>query len=149
MGDTIDLLSKQHREALDRLAEVEACLGPDGPRDFAGFLNFLRFDLAHHFSVEENALFPILEQHPHLAHGPVRVMSREHDEFRELARRLDGEVRAGNEAGQDESAADLIAFLRAHIAKEEHVLFPVARQVLSDEQQDQIDSLAAELSPAK
>lgn len=145
---TIELLRKQHAQALTRLADVEAMIGPNGSSDLTGFLAFLRLDLALHFSLEEEALFPILARHPHLAQGPVRVMNLEHAEFRNLVDRLDAAIRAGTGTQQSVVATEIIAFLRAHIAKEEHVLFPMAGRALSDDEQLEIDRRAADLSSA-
>jgi hemerythrin-like domain-containing protein len=141
MTHTIELLSSQHREALDRLAEVEAGLST-GTADLPGFLRFLEEDLAVHFALEEEALFPLLARHPQLAHGPVAVMESEHAEFRDRVRRLAGALAAADPRAAGAGAAAIVDFLHAHIAKEDHVLFPLALRTLEPAERDEVDARA-------
>jgi hemerythrin-like domain-containing protein/uncharacterized protein (DUF2249 family) len=104
-------------EALDRPA-------------LASVVDFLRTfaDRCHH-GKEEQHLFPALERRgvPRDG-GPIGVMLDEHEQGRRLLARMS--------SGEDADVADAIgryaALLRAHIAKENTVLFPLAEQVLTD-----------------
>ncbi len=144
MNATLDLLGKQHQEVLIRLREVEgrfsAC-GADG--SLAEFTAYLETDVARHFQLEEEALFPVLARNPGLARGPLAVMEAEHSTFREGLHRLRVAVDAADFEEQRRSALDLIDLLREHIAKEDGVLFPMAARMLSADEQREVDAHAA------
>lgn len=91
-------------------------------------------DRCHH-GKEEQHLFPALERHgiPR-AGGPLAVMLQEHEEGRALLRAM--------AQGDDRRVAGAIrayaALLRAHIDKENGVLFPLAEQVLPEGEQKRL-----------
>ncbi|MFQ5829455.1 MAG: hemerythrin domain-containing protein [Candidatus Methylomirabilia bacterium] len=88
-------------------------------------------DRCHH-GKEEALLFPALERHGVPKEGgPVGVMLLEHEEGRALVRAI-GE---GDDAGVAAAIRKYVTLLRAHIEKENGVLFPMAEQVLPDEEQ--------------
>lgn len=87
-----------------------------------------------HHRREEQVLFPALEAHG--VHGPPEVMVAEHVRLRALKHALHELVRR-QLAGEDKrwaetrvTAETLIEMLRAHIAKEDGVLYPLALRVL-------------------
>lgn len=131
MSTIIDLLMRQHDEVL---ARIDRDIGRFGDETVAGeFLDFLDNDVSAHFHLEEEVLFPELASISMIANGPLRVMNAEHAVFRDLL--------AGGRKARDSGlverlpavARDLASLLRAHIAKENAVLFPLAREVLGDE----------------
>jgi len=141
---TIELLGRQHQEVLARLAAVErgfsAC-GTNG--ELSDFVSYLEREVAEHFTLEEEALFPVLARHLGLTQGPLAVMTAEHATFRELMHRLSASVRSGDAEQQRTRALDVVELLRAHIAKEDNVLFPMALRVLTSEEQREVDGIAA------
>lgn len=138
MSATIDTLGVQHQTVLARLDEIETAAAA---ARLADFLAFLQGELLEHFALEENRLFPVLARH-HLAEGPLAVMQMEHEDFRALVAELAVALRAGNAEGAVAAAREIIALLRAHISKEDHVLFPLARHVLSAAEVEEIDARA-------
>ncbi len=89
-------------------------------------------DRCHH-GKEEQHLFPALErQGVPREGGPLAVMLHEHEEGRAL-------VRAMAQEGDDRQVAGAIrgyvALLRAHIEKENGILFPLAEQLLPEAEQ--------------
>jgi hemerythrin-like domain-containing protein len=140
---TIAILGSQHRDVLDRLAAIEAALAADDDSDLPAFAAFLQAEVMEHFTLEERALFPKLERHLPVGQGPLAVMHAEHTEFRALLEELDSAVRAGARDAQRLHAAEIIGLLRAHIHKEDHVLFPLASQLLSAEEMSEVDAYAS------
>jgi hemerythrin-like domain-containing protein len=141
MTDTIELLFRQHREALERLAEVEAGL-TTRTADLGAFVRYVENDLAVHFALEEEALFPLLRRYPELARGPVAVMESEHVEFRAMVRHLAETLDAARPAEAEAGATAIVDFLRAHIAKEDHVLLPLALHTLTPAERDEVNERA-------
>jgi hemerythrin-like domain-containing protein len=146
-------LMTEHRAIERMLAVLDAAAGrleagervrPDVFRDAVDFVrNFA--DRCHHGKEEDN-LFPRLEELgvPREG-GPLGVMLFEHDEGRAYIGAIADAVDAYE--GGDEGAARTIAsnargyvdLLRGHIQKEERVLFPMADQVLSEDDQRSLE----------
>jgi hemerythrin-like domain-containing protein len=148
MTTTIPLLNAQHQDVLVRLAAVEAELKTPGDHDLTAFSTYLESEVMHHFTLEEQALFPVLARHLGTTQGPLAVMDAEHAEFRELLQGLTTAVRTGAHGPQRAIAGEIIELLRVHIHKEDHVLFPMAEQLLSAEAIAEVDRRASTLAAA-
>lgn len=140
MSTTIATLESQHQTVLARLDQVAAAAAAAPLPDF---LVFLQGEVGEHFALEEEFLFPALERFPQLAQGPVAVMKAEHAEFRALVAALAVALRAGSQDGALTAARQVIGLLRAHIDKEDHVLFPMARHFMSAVELDDLDARTA------
>ncbi|MBM3992109.1 MAG: hemerythrin [Planctomycetes bacterium] len=144
-----DILRDEHETILDVLAALESI----GTRALAGaaldrgsaqeVLDFLRefLDRCHH-GKEERLFFPALVALglPREV-GPLAVMSAEHEEGRWLVASMvealaDANAsRAGAEHRFGAAAAKFVALLRAHIDKENGVLFPMGDGMLTEVRQ--------------
>lgn len=114
-----------------------------------GLLEFFQLfaDRCHH-GKEEDLLFPLLEQRgiPRDG-GPIGVMLLEHDHGRELIRKMQAaaseyekEPQAAGRRWAD-AAGEYSQLLREHIMKENNILFRMAEQILTPDEQT---SLAAD-----
>ncbi len=94
-------------------------------------------DRCHH-GKEERYLFPMLERYgiPREG-GPLGVMLHEHDQGRALLRAM-GLKSEGKKEETVNAIRDYVALLRAHIDKENNVLFRLAEQVLPDRVQKEL-----------
>ena len=104
-------------------------------------------DRCHH-AKEEDLLFVRMQERGMPVHGgPISVMLQEHDEGRRLVRAAAealARASAGDTSARTALATNLLAFvrlLRAHIDKEDNVLYPMADQILTAA--DQVDLAAA------
>ena len=146
MSTVIDQLRQEHVEVLAQIARVERRL--EDAEVCAGFLDFLEHEVVTHFATEEELLFPELARIPSIASGPLRIMNVEHDTVRELLHAARRARRDGNDHKLPMIAADLATLLQRHIAKEDGVLFPLALELLAEEQLDRVDSRDSTLTPA-
>ena len=96
-------------------------------------------DSEKHYLREENVLFPYLEKHG--ITEPPAVMWMEHNEIRELKKKLHGLIKNLNEAGFQnfkdelwETAKALSNLLQNHFYKENNVLFPAAMSVITEQE---------------
>jgi hemerythrin-like domain-containing protein len=150
MISTIENLCRQHQQVLAQLDAVEAELSaPGSGADLKAFAGYLEAEVKQHFAVEEHALFPVLARHLSQTQGPLAVMNAEHTTFRELVNDLEAGVRSGDYNRQRSAAQDVIELLRGHIAKEDHVLFPMASRLLSPDEQREVESRAAALATSE
>ncbi len=142
--EAIENLMSEHRLILRALAGLESFaeevrLGREDKAELAAFVTFLReyADGLHH-AKEEEILFAAMVQagFPQRA-GPVGVMLLEHDQGRRLVGELAAAAAHEGPWGAEErarltSAAGAFAnLLRAHIHKEDAILYPMAEQRLS------------------
>ncbi len=152
MPSATQVLMDEHRGIERMLAAMER----DLPRLEAGDgsvvplfeqgVDFLRnfADRCHHHK-EELLLFPkLIERGVPNKGGPIGVMLGEHETGRAEIRAMDEAIRQYR-AGDRSALADLAGaarryttLLRQHIAKEDQILFRMADQVLSPEEQAQL-----------
>ncbi len=147
---TIELLGTQHQDVLAFLAGVDADVGgPDSAAHLDALARFLDGEVAPHFQLEEQALFPLLERHLGVDGGPLAVMNAEHARFRELLAGLHEALRSGATTQQREHGSELIDLLRGHIAKEDGVLFPMAMRLLSPTELQEVEARSKQVPGSK
>ena len=88
--------------------------------------------MRQHFSVEEERLFPALEQASGQTDGPIRVMTMEHDQMRHLMNNLLVAVEEHAKAQCLGIAETLLVTMQQHNMKEENVLYPMADRMLPE-----------------
>jgi hemerythrin-like domain-containing protein/quercetin dioxygenase-like cupin family protein len=100
-------------------------------------------ELQQHFRYEEEILFPVLGGYIGTQAGPIAVMlgehamiRKQHAAFHECLQEL--AAGKGSEVKAVKAFEPLESFLRAHIMKEDNVLFPMASKVLSAEDKREV-----------
>lgn len=142
-----DILRAEHDVILDvldcleniaRIASIEWKLDVRSAEDSLAFL--AEFADGCHHRKEEGALFPLLVKKglPQEV-GPLAVMLSEHQQGRahiaEMYAALDERNDAKRAAAFSTHAGAYVDLLRAHIAKENNVLFPMADKMLAGTEQ--------------
>ena len=128
-------------DALETLASREAGDEAPPPGAWTALVEWLRTfaDLRHH-AKEERLLFPALEAAGVPGPGgPIEVMLEEHERGRALLRAM----REAPAAGRGARAREYARLLRAHIAKENEILFELADAVLDPAIADDLVRAAA------
>lgn len=146
--DPIAILMAQHEEGLARLKALSGYIQRvetgevtgevlEGIRKATAFINN---EVRAHNEKEEELLFPELEK-VLPPKGPTFVMREEHRRLWEVLEKVEGTLERleGDKDGAviDElvaSAQFVVQLLSEHINKENSVLFPMARQLLTPEQ---------------
>lgn len=146
--------------AMDRELKTMGAGGSVNVPFFEKAMAFIReFADGLHHQKEEQLLFPrMVEAGVPRDGGPVGVMLQEHEEGRACVRAMKASLE-GAAAGDAGKHADLLAaartyvdLLRAHIAKEDQVLFPMAERFLTATQQEDMLTLfeaAEQVAPAR
>ena len=131
--------------ALNILEEISQRIENTGDIDYLDINNFLEFlkefaDKYHH-GKEEDFLFPALEKAGiRKEGGPIGVMLSEHARGRNYIRQMQTSV-VENPVDKQlfiQSSRDYIRLLRAHIQKENNVLFPFIDTRLSVSEQKEL-----------
>jgi hemerythrin-like domain-containing protein len=150
MNTATQILRHEHDAVLKMLDASEQAAqkleqgGQVRPEALSDLLDFFKTfaDKCHH-SKEEELLFPLLESKgiPREG-GPVGVMLHEHDEGRALIREMAGAAAAISSGEEHASlrwagaSRAYVQLLRAHIYKENNILFPMAERILSSQEQE-------------
>lgn len=139
----VSVLSGEHQVILQVLAVLEVlatrAAAHDLPTaDAADAILVLRTfaDRCHH-GKEEDILFPLLEARSP-GFGPTRVMRHEHIEGRACIRAMGEALTTADGAAFARAATAYVELLRAHIAKEDDILFRIAQSMLTPEEDHQV-----------
>lgn len=143
-----------HILKLCQVMEQMAHAGNINPEHLEWIVSLVRnFADGLHHKKEEELLFPKLaEKGFSPVHGPVAVMLQEHEEGRNFIRDIAGNItlyRSGDEGAAGSVHAGLLGYaglLKNHIAKENNILFRMADNALSSEEQE---DLSAEFKKAE
>jgi hemerythrin-like domain-containing protein len=88
--------------------------------------------IEHHFSMEEDELFPAFEDAMGSTMGPTQVMRMEHGQMRALFERMRNAL-AVKEIEDYLGASDtLLILMQQHNMKEEQMLYPMSERTLAD-----------------
>jgi hemerythrin-like domain-containing protein len=140
----VSILSGEHRVIL-QVIEALVAMANQAEKDGAIPLNHARqalevlrnfADKCHH-GKEESILFPALDAAVP-GFGPTQVMRADHVEGRAFIQGVAAAVEAGDAASFHQNAHGYAGLLRAHIEKEDGILFPMAMQILKPEQHGEI-----------
>lgn len=133
-ADVLVRFSMEHEQALaalDRLERAATALDHGNPaephlRTVREVRETLTTTVCQHNENEERVLFPLLGED-----APCTPFCQEHQVLRELEQRLDAALEGpAPERDIPTVAHALVDLLRAHIQREDEVLFPLARQLL-------------------
>jgi hemerythrin-like domain-containing protein len=128
----IDELMQDHRIIEQVLACLEQTEPPQSVEFYERAIDFItQFADGHHHDKEEHQLFPALAaQGMPTEGGPIACMLHEHEEGRGYVARMRAAVAAEDVAAAARAGADYAGLLRDHIAKEDNILFQMAREML-------------------
>jgi hemerythrin-like domain-containing protein len=144
MPNAIEILMNEHRVIEQVLGSLETCVarlehGEDIPREIlGGYARFFRefADRCHHGKEEDRLFARMIEHGFPKEHGPIAVMLAEHVEGRSHVGAISG-IGSGEGPLQPAERREIalrgrayIPLLRAHIQKEDQILYPMALQRL-------------------
>jgi iron-sulfur cluster repair protein YtfE (RIC family) len=117
----------------------QATLANNWEKAEAAFDNF-RTDMAKHFRMEEDKLFPMLISAGGPA-GPVQVMCREHAQMNALIEEMADSLVQREAKRYGGLSETLLIVMQQHNLKEEHMLYPIADNFLEAHREALIDSM--------
>jgi hemerythrin superfamily protein len=127
--DVVDILSDDHREFLDLVAEIQAAQHPEVRRDLA---DVLIADLMRHAVAEEMHVYPAIREHVPGGEQAVEHDVAEHKDMESTLKQLEG-VDAADPRFL-ELVGHLGSVLRDHVQGEEGEQFPSMRARIPREQ---------------
>ncbi len=141
----LHILIEEHRDILNKskaLRDVASKIGrgkygEEEVKRLSSLIDY--FELVEsYFSKEENVLFPYLERHGLVQ--PPAIMWKEHDEVRELRRKLGTAIRnlKDGQSNTNELAIGISEIFSNHIYKEHKILFPSSLKLLSEKEWEEV-----------
>lgn len=131
MEKLVEFMSTDHKHCDDQFAQAEQLVYAGNWRKAETAFNSFLAAITHHFQIEEDLIFPAL-----LAKGgppgPVQVMTMEHKQMLSLLDKMStflAQKEAENYGGLSET---LLILMQQHNMKEEHILYPLAEQLLRE-----------------
>lgn len=150
MEDPIQILMAEHRVIETVLGALESAANRDvGVSFYERAVDFIATyaDALHH-GKEEDRLFPkMVERGMPAEQGPIAVMLEEHRIGRAHVAAMRAQIEAVDLEGLKRESLAYAALLRNHIAKEDQVLYPMGRNVLSAQDLEDLTSRFAEVVP--
>ncbi|MBJ7313479.1 hemerythrin domain-containing protein [Rugamonas sp. CCM 8940] len=134
MSSIGNYLEQDHHDCDQRYAHAEALVN-QGDWDGAGaeFAVFRR-QLEGHLAMEEQVMFPALEQAMGSANGPTAVMRGEHGHMRAILQDMHAAIAQREQDDFFDHADTLRMLMRQHNLKEEGILYPMADRMLAPPQ---------------
>ncbi len=123
-------LKADHRRCDGFFVEVEQLVADGNWQEAETSFKIFHQAMEHHFTMEEEVLFPDFEEASGNSTGPSKVMRMEHQQMREL---LADMIQAADEKDSDAflgTAETLLILMQQHNAKEEQILYPMCDNLL-------------------
>ncbi len=146
--DTIsEYMESQHQACDDFFVDAERAVSEQNwEQAQSGFDAFHRA-IMHHFAMEEEVLFPAVEEITGSAMGPIQVMRMEHEQMRGLFSEMEQALAARDADSFLGAAETLLVLMQQHNAKEEQIVYPMSDQLLAPRLGDVLARLRAAPAP--
>ncbi|HEC84987.1 MAG: hemerythrin domain-containing protein [Candidatus Parabeggiatoa sp. nov. 2] len=89
--------------------------------------------MERHFTMEEQVLFPTVEERTGQTMGPTQVMRMEHQQMRQVFADMQDSLTQQDSEQYLGLSETVLMLMQQHNAKEEQMLYPMSDQVLSDD----------------
>lgn len=136
-----EYMTADHRHCDELFADIEAILVSGEQVGATEKFNSFLSEMEHHFSMEEDILFPAFERVTGMSNGPTAMMRHEHTQMRNMFQQMSESMDAGDVFNYLGIAETLLVMMQQHNMKEEQVLYPMVDNTLSDQREDIIDQL--------
>jgi iron-sulfur cluster repair protein YtfE (RIC family) len=134
MPTIAEFMTEDHKACDYKFADAEeAALADDWSKAEAAFHAF-RDDMARHFRMEEEVLFPALKSAGGPS-GPVHIMLMEHAQIKELLKQMGAAVERKDTQEYGGLSETLLMVMQQHNNKEENILYPIMDQILANERE--------------
>ncbi len=143
MAKILEFMSDHHSQCDQLYADGETALLDNRLEEGMDLMNAFLSQMDRHFNMEETLLFPVLEEATGMRGGPTEVMRMEHQQMRSVLGQMNDAIEH-NEADEVLAAGEtLLLLMQQHNVKEEGILYPMADQLLEQQEDDLISRMKA------
>ncbi len=142
MKSIAEFMTADHKACDNEFAVAETAALTDDWDDAEAAFKAFRDDMARHFRMEEDVLFPTLTSSGGPA-GPVHVMLMEHAQIKELLKQMGAAVERKDAQEYSGLSETLLMVMQQHNNKEEQILYPIIDQILANQMEALFDRMQA------
>lgn len=142
MNTIAEIMSANHKACDNEFAIAEEAALANNWSEAETAFNTFRNDMAHHFKMEEEELFPTLLSAGGPS-GPVHVMRMEHTQINGLLEQMAAAVAHKNAQEYGGLSETLLIVMQQHNNKEEQILYPMADQFLAAQREALLSRMQA------
>ena len=132
MSSIHSYMHDDHRACDDAFVAAEAAVVAKNWDEARAAWQRFRTGLLGHFGMEEEVLFPQIEQASGMAGGPTEVMRMDHAQMRAMLPLFETALEAGDGDAFLGHSQTMMVLMQQHNMKEEQVLYPMADQLLPE-----------------
>ena len=133
MDHISDFMTSNHHACDELFASAEESVGngdwAKGNSEFSAFLAAMK----HHFTIEEEVLFPAFDEKTGMDMGPTFVMRSEHRQMEKVFGDMQQALAAQDSDGYLGLSETLLMLMQQHNMKEEQMLYRMMDQQLAEE----------------
>lgn len=134
MKTIAEFMTADHKACDDAFAVAEKAALANNWSEAETAFGAFRDDMARHFGMEEDLLFPALTSAGGPA-GPVHVMLMEHAQIKELLKQMAAAVAQKDAQKYGGLSETLLIVMQQHNHKEENILYGIADHILAAERE--------------
>ena len=134
MQTIAEFMSAKHHTCDEAFAIAEQAALDNSWSDAEAAFNNFRTELAKHFRMEEDKLFPALLSAGGPA-GPVQMMRMEHAQMNTLIEQMAITLTHQDAQGYDGLSETLLIVMQQHNLKEEQMLYPISDHFLASQRE--------------
>ena len=143
MARITDTMASDHRRCDLLFAEAEASVSDSNWEEGSKQFNEFHAAMEHHFSMEENVLFPSFEEASGMTMGPTQMMRMEHKQMRQLFSDMAQAVEKQDKDGYLGLSETLMMIMQQHNMKQEKMLYPMTDRTFGDGADEVIEKMSA------
>jgi len=134
MQTIAEYMSADHHACDESFAIAEQAVLANNWSDAETAFNKFRNELATHFRMEENELFPAMVSAGGPG-GPVQMMRMEHEQMNTLVDQMAATLTYRDAQGYSGLSETLLIVMQQHNLKEEQILYPIADNILATQRE--------------
>ncbi len=128
-------MTHDHRECDNLYAPLEEALSEGDFEKALALYTPFKDAMLTHFAMEEDVLFPKMEEFVGGGEGPIYVMKMEHDQIRSIIHQLGEAINDKNVQKALGLGETFMIMTQQHNMKEEQILYTMADQLLLDKEE--------------
>ena len=141
MSTISQVMHSDHQRCDELFATAEEAVNDGAWSQAGGAFAAFRDATLHHFSMEEEALFPAFEAATGNTMGPTQMMRYEHEQMRALMNQMEEGITAEDGDSYLGASETLLMMMQQHNLKEEQILYPMTEQALGGNQGQVIEQM--------
>ncbi|MCK5718789.1 MAG: hemerythrin domain-containing protein [Thiomargarita sp.] len=136
MKTITQVFSADHLQCNQLFAEIEEKAYKNDWQAVSSEFAHFRDMMERHFNIEEQTLFPAIEERTGQTSGPTAVMKMEHQQMRQVFDNMHKAVEQQDNEEYLGLSETLLILMQQHNAKEEQILYPMGDQILGTDVAD-------------